>query len=110
MLFLINANTQKVLTGPDAPKPPSQDANQSSNCHPTLPKSNDLTYVFGYNDTGSAYFNSTRSMLDSVNLVLTTFWSVNGSTEGGLETPETHATCLWPVDMDKRAHDQSSPN
>ncbi|KAF2245298.1 hypothetical protein BU26DRAFT_567893 [Trematosphaeria pertusa] len=30
------------LTGPNAPEPPSQEQNQSSNCHPTLPKSNDL--------------------------------------------------------------------
>lgn len=38
-----------ALTGPDAQQAITSSENSTSNCWPTLPKSNDLTKVFEYN-------------------------------------------------------------
>lgn len=97
------------LTGEDAPAPPSQAANESSTCHPTLPKSNDLSFVFGYNDTGNATSISTVPMFWSVNLVLTMFWSPNSTVQGALAVPDSHLSCLWPVDLNNEALDRMDP-
>lgn len=99
-----------VLTGSDAPQPPSQAVNQSSDCHPTLPKSNDLTHVFGYNDTGTLYADSTDYMLNSINLVLTTFWSPNSSVEGDMYAPNPQLTCLWPIEWNDRTVETETPS
>lgn len=104
------SDSRIVLTGSDAPKPPSQAANQSSDCHPTLPKSNNLTHVFGYNDTGTLYADSTYYMLNAVNLVLTMFWSPNASLGESLYTPDPQLTCLWPVEWNDRTIATASPN
>ncbi|RAR05497.1 hypothetical protein DDE82_003964 [Stemphylium lycopersici] len=89
------------LTGPDAISPPSGSANASSNCHPTLPKSNTLSKGFVYNQTGTYYAASTVSMISGIDLVLTAFWSPEDEVEGALEEPDANAECLWPVALNK---------
>lgn len=90
-----------ALTGPDAISPPSESANASSNCHPTLPKSNTLSKGFVYNQTGTYYAASTVSMISGIDLVLTAFWSPEDEVEGVLEEPDANAECLWPVALNK---------
>ncbi|KAF2747435.1 hypothetical protein M011DRAFT_467518 [Sporormia fimetaria CBS 119925] len=92
------------LTGPNAPQQHSESENSTSNCHPTLPKSNDLRFVYGYNDTGTFQSRSTVQMVDSVNLVLTMFWPPEGSTgEGDLQIPNSHLSCLWPGELNNES-------
>jgi hypothetical protein len=86
-----------ALTGDSAIAPPNSSANASSTCHPTLPKSNDLSFAFGFNETGDIYGDSTIHMLSGVNLILTMFWSADKQVQGALEAPASHLTCLWPI-------------
>jgi hypothetical protein len=95
--ILTNGRTRIALTGPTAPSPPTESQNASSICHPTLPKSNDLTFVYAYNDTGNTYSGSTVDMELSLNVAMTVFWSPDGEVEGALSEPEAQMSCLWPV-------------
>ncbi|KNG49138.1 hypothetical protein TW65_04119 [Stemphylium lycopersici] len=99
-----------ALTGDDAPKPPPESMNQSSTCHPTLPKSNDLSFVFGYNDTGTVQSESTYSLFYSVNIVLTMFWSPDTTVPAALDVPESHLTCLWPIDLNDEQLEIEEPS
>ena len=90
-----------ALTGPDTISPPSESTNASSNCHPTLPKSNNLSKGFFYNHTGTYYAASTVSMINGIDHVLTAFWSLEDEVEGALEKPDANAECLWPVALNK---------
>ncbi|CAN9256325.1 unnamed protein product [Alternaria alternata] len=74
------------LTGKDAPTPPDSTSNASSNCHPTLPKSNDLSYAFGYNASGLGA---------GTDIVITTFWSPDGNVEGAVSGTDSQLMCLW---------------
>lgn len=98
-----------ALTGQTAPAPPSASQNESSNCHPTLPKSNDLTFVYGYNDTGTIWLNDTQHMFFAVNLIVTIFWSPDKNVTGALEKPDSQLSCLWPVDMNDESLRTMSP-
>jgi hypothetical protein len=40
-------------------------------------------------------------MINGVDLILTVFWSADGSVEGALQEPDAYADCLWPIDMNK---------
>jgi len=92
-----------ALTGPSAVAPPTESANASSNCHPTLPKTNDLSLAFSYNQTGTIRAESTIDMINGIDLILTVFWSPNGDVEGALKTPDAHADCLWPIAMSNQS-------
>ncbi|CAN9411266.1 unnamed protein product [Alternaria alternata] len=74
------------LTGKDAPTPPDSTSNASSNCHPTLPKSNDLSYAFGYNASGLGA---------GTDIVITTFWSPDENVEGAVSGTDSQLMCLW---------------
>ncbi|KAA8626018.1 hypothetical protein TUN199_06895 [Pyrenophora tritici-repentis] len=93
------------LTGPSAIYPPSPSANASSNCHPTLPKSNNLSWAAAYNQTGTYYAGSTIQMINGVDLVLTLFWSPDGDVQGALEEPDVDVECLWPIALNQRMLD-----
>ncbi|KAF2676937.1 hypothetical protein K458DRAFT_424417, partial [Lentithecium fluviatile CBS 122367] len=92
-----NARFFTALTGPTSPSPPTELQNSSSTCHPTLPKSNDLTFVYAYNDTGTPSGSEGIAMILGLNIALTVFWSPDGEAEGALGEPDAHMSCLWPV-------------
>ncbi|KAF7454431.1 hypothetical protein A1F94_001069 [Pyrenophora tritici-repentis] len=100
-----NGITGITLTGPSAIYPPSPSANASSNCHPTLPKSNNLSWAAAYNQTGTYYAGSTIQMINGVDLVLTLFWSPDGDVQGALEEPDVDVECLWPIALNQRMLD-----
>ena len=84
--------------------------NQSSTCHPTLPKSNDLSFVFGYNETGTVQSESTYSLFYSVNVILTMFWSPDTTVPAALDVPESRLTCIWPVDLNDEQLEIEEPS
>lgn len=53
--------------------------------------------VYGFNDTGTVYSNSTTHMFNAVNLILTVFFSPNSEAQGALESPDAHLSCLKGV-------------
>ncbi|KKZ60235.1 hypothetical protein EMCG_05045 [[Emmonsia] crescens] len=89
------------LTGSHAPSPPTEAQNSTSNCHPTLPKSNDLTRVFAYNISASAYVNETGPAVLGETPVWSVFWS-KGQSEGNddarIENPSVRMVCLRPLE------------
>ncbi|KLJ11797.1 hypothetical protein EMPG_13049 [Blastomyces silverae] len=89
------------LTGSQAPSPPSEAQNSSSNCHPTLPKSNDLTRVFAYNISASVYVNETAPAIEGETPVWSVFWSKDRSDRNDgvtIENPSVQMVCLRPVE------------
>ena len=99
-----------ALTGPAAPSPPTEAQNSSSKCHPTLPKSNDLTFIYAYNDTGTVRANTTIPMFRGINLAMSVFWSPDGDVEDALSEPDAHMSCLWPVDDDGQTKETEVKN
>lgn len=89
------------LTGSQAPSPPTEAQNSTSNCHPTLPKSNDLTRVFAYNISASVYVSETAPAILGETPVWSVFWS-KGQSEGNddarIENPSVQMVCLRPLE------------
>jgi hypothetical protein len=109
-LYRVAVNPILALTGDFAIAPPNSSLNPSSTCHPTLPKSNDLSFAFGFNETGTNYAASTQRMLSSVNLIVTLFWSEDKEVEGALEEPASHLTCLWPIARSSQEFETMQPS
>lgn len=86
------------LTGSNAAEPLTQAENSTSNCYPTLPKSNSLTHIAAFNTTGTALVASVVKNLFSITPILTVFFSENGTNASLLHQPEAQLTCLKPVD------------
>jgi hypothetical protein len=104
------ANFLTALTGPNAPSPPTAAENASSNCHPTLPKTNDMSQVFAFNETGTVYTNSSFRMLNGVNLILTAFFSPDGTVQSALEEPDVHLSCLEANPLTSSGLESISPS
>jgi hypothetical protein len=87
-----------AITGPTAPEPFSEEEVENSNCHPTLPETNDLTLVYAYNTSATVYSNSTVPVINGITPVLTVFFSPNASNvEDAIQEPDAHLICLRQV-------------
>lgn len=87
------------LTGSQAPSPLSGAQNSSSNCHPTLPKSNDLTRAFAYNITASVHADETMSAIQGETPVWSLFWSKSGDDDDTMiEDLAVQMVCLKTID------------
>jgi len=84
------------LTGNSSPRPIAATNNASSNCWPTLPKSNQLTPLYGYNFTTADWVLSVFSYTPVMSIF---FQPGNNSTTVNLER-STSFQCLKPVDSD----------
>ena len=86
------------LTGSSAPKPIPSAANQTSNCWPTLPKTNQLIPVW----TASIYASTENDTVvrsgAGTTPVLTIFFA-----EGNNEKSSTELVCLRPVDLNDKS-------
>ena len=83
-----------ALTGSTAPKPITAGQNSTSNCWPTLPKTNDLTKVFEYEHV--AWLNETVPWLGYTPLI-----TVFASEQDGQERRvEVEVECMKIVDSD----------
>jgi hypothetical protein len=98
-----------VLTGSDAPAPLTEAQNATSNCYPTLPKSNILTRVAAFNTTGTIQFNSTVPNFYRITPILTLFYPTNGDGASVLQEPEALLTCLKVTGESDAATNTSSP-
>lgn len=83
------------LTGGSAPRPIEAAKNASSNCWPTLPKSNQLTTLYSYNFTTDDWVYPTFDYSPVMSLF---FQPGSGTTSGGLRESSFH--CLKVVDSD----------
>lgn len=88
----------KDLTGSDASKPLTDAENSTSNCYPTLPKSNSLTHVAAFNTSGTSVADSVVANLFSITPILTVFFPQNQSNAAVVHQPEAQLTCLKAVD------------
>lgn len=83
------------LTGPNAPKPLTEAENATSNCHPTLPRSNSLTRVAAFNVSATSRESSIHDNVYAITPILTVFFPMAaGSGAPVLRQPEAHLTCL----------------
>ncbi|KAK2755684.1 hypothetical protein FQN54_005833 [Arachnomyces sp. PD_36] len=87
-----------ALTGPSAAEPLTESQNSTSNCYPTLPKSNELTRQFSYNITTTMNVTDTASAIEGETPVLSMFWSNEGEEDASIESPSIQLSCLRPVD------------
>jgi hypothetical protein len=69
------------LTGPSASLPFTASENSTSNCYPTLPKSNSLTRAFSYNITANAYLSSIANPLIGETPLISLFYDKEGRNE-----------------------------
>ncbi|PGH08514.1 hypothetical protein AJ80_07834 [Polytolypa hystricis UAMH7299] len=90
------------LTGSQAPSPLSEAQNSSSNCYPTLPKSNNLTRVFAYNISASQFINETAPAIQGETPIWSLFWSKSQSEDDNddaqIEDPTVQMVCLRTID------------
>lgn len=86
------------LTGPSAAEPLTDKQNSSSNCHPTLPKSNDLTLQFAYNISSSYEQGQTASAIGGETPILSMFWSTTGDKSASIDDASIQLSCLRPID------------
>ena len=87
-----------TLTGSSAAKPISQSENSTSNCNPTLPKSNDLTRVASYKISASVYVNETAPALLGETPILSLFWKIGGENGSMVLDPSVRLDCLFVSD------------
>ncbi|OCL05721.1 hypothetical protein AOQ84DRAFT_390683 [Glonium stellatum] len=99
----------KTLTGPDAPTPLTEAQNATTNCYPTLPKSNLLTRVAAFNTSGTALQNSTVANFYRITPILTLFYPTDGDGDAVLQKPEALFTCLKVTGETNAATNTSSP-
>lgn len=84
-----------ALTGADAPEPINSASNASSNCWPTLPKTNELTHLYSYN------FSSNESFpLFAYSPVMSLFFDTEDSGSGSDRLQESSFHCLKAIDSD----------
>lgn len=93
-----------TLTGPDAAEPLTKKQNSTSNCYPTLPKTNDLTREFSFNISSSYFVNETAPAILGETPLLTMFWSKDGDDDSSIENADAQLTCLRPIDMTTAAN------
>ncbi|KAK2767049.1 hypothetical protein FQN54_006367 [Arachnomyces sp. PD_36] len=94
-----------TLTGPEAAEPLTAKQNSSSNCYPTLPKTNDLTREFSFNVSSSYYINETAPAIQGETPIFTMFWSKEGDDDSSVEEANAQLTCLRPIDMTTAANE-----
>ena len=97
-----------ALTGPTASGPLTESQNSSSNCYPTLPKSNELTRQFSYNISSSMDVSDTAPAIDGETPIISMFWSNEGDQNATIENPAVQLTCLRPVDVTAAAQGTST--
>lgn len=89
-----------ALTGPTAPKIITGAQNSTSNCHPTLPKSNSLSLIASINTTSTALDTDIYNNLYRITPILTVFFPRSNGT-AILKQLEAQLTCVKPVgDLD----------
>lgn len=87
-----------ALTGQDAPQALSSVQNSSSNCWPTLPKSNELTPVFAYNISATLWVNSTYPAILGTTPMMNVFFPAGNSTTSDFE-PTAELLCLQTLEL-----------
>lgn len=97
-----------ALTGPTAAEPLTSSQNSTTNCYPTLPKSNLLTRQFSYNISASMYANETGPAAEGETPILSLFWSNEGDRNASIENPSVQLSCLRPIDMTTAAADNAN--
>lgn len=96
--------TAVPLTGDKAPQPITAAQNQSSNCWPTLPKSNDLIPVFS-SRIYTSYTNGTSiTTFSGTNPVMSLFFG------DGDDSPTSELVCLHPIAQNEASIRTTSPN
>jgi len=83
------------LTGPNAAKPISKSENSTSNCYPTLPKSNELARVASYKLSASLYANETVPAVLGETPILSLFWKIGGENKSMILEPNVRLDCLF---------------
>jgi len=87
------------LTGAGAAKPISASENSTSNCHPTIPRSNQLTRVASYKISASVYYNETAPAILGETPVMSFFWKQDGSNSSLIQSPSVNFQCLFASPM-----------
>jgi hypothetical protein len=96
----LNTTTEVVgvpLTGKNAQQPISSLENSTSNCYPTLPKSNLLTRLFSYNITTTNLSKDQSPATLGETPILTVFYPTGNSTV--MTEPSVHFSCLRTIDL-----------
>ena len=86
-----------ALTGPNAPQPLSAAENSTSNCYPTLPKSNSLTHVAAFNTTGTLQLATVEAKLYSITPILTVFFPEGNGTTTVFPRPRSQVSCVKSI-------------
>lgn len=86
------------LTGSSAPEPISTAANQTSNCWPTLPKTNQLVPVWTARIYTSSGNDTTVRSAAGTTPIMTIFFA-----EGNNEKSSTELVCLRPIDLNAKS-------
>lgn len=94
-----------ALTGSTAAEPLTDSQNSSSNCYPTLPKTNDLTRQFSYNISASMNISDTAPAIEGETPILSMFWSNEGGKDSKIENATAQLTCLRPIDETTASND-----
>ncbi|KAG9239588.1 hypothetical protein BJ875DRAFT_514771 [Amylocarpus encephaloides] len=96
----LNTTTEVVgvpLTGTTAQLPISSSENSTSNCYPTLPKSNVLTRVFSYNITTTNRSKDLSPATLGETPLLTVFYPT--SNNSAMTEPSVQFSCLRTIDL-----------
>jgi hypothetical protein len=98
-LISLNASiTGTPLTGSSAPVPLNPQENSTSNCYPTLPKTNELTRIFSYNISATLDLGTTAPPLLGETPVMSLFYSTAAGNATSTQEPDVHFSCLKIVD------------
>lgn len=93
------------LTGPSAAEPFTEKQNSSSNCHPTLPQSNDLTRQFAYNISTTRKSGDTYPAIEGETPILSVFWTNEGDKGSEIKNATAELSCLRPIDKTTASND-----
>ncbi|PVH73075.1 hypothetical protein DL98DRAFT_538639 [Cadophora sp. DSE1049] len=95
---LLNS-TDFPLTGADAAKPISASENSTSNCHPKIPRSNQLTRVTSYKISASVYYNETAPAILGETPIMSFFWKHDGTNSSLIQSPGVNFQCFFASAM-----------
>ncbi|KAK0110202.1 hypothetical protein ONS96_001825 [Cadophora gregata f. sp. sojae] len=87
------------LTGAGAAEPLSSSENSTSNCHPTILRSNQLTRVASYKISASVYYNETAPATLGETPVMSLFLMQDGTNLSTIESPSVNFQCLFASAM-----------
>ncbi|KAG4433516.1 hypothetical protein IFR05_010999 [Cadophora sp. M221] len=88
-----------ALTGSGVPDPISQTENSTSNCHPTIPRTNRLTRVASYKISASVYYNETAPAVLGETPVRSFFWKKDGTNGSISQSTSVNFHCLFASAM-----------